>query len=177
MYNKLQNIENNIADWLKFAEAKNAALITFNSAFCFFLFKYFENLNKGYEKTLIAIFIICLIISIFVCLLSFIAKINGPRFNKIVLKFIEKQKETDNLLYYKDIAKYSVEDYKFLFYSKFSTLSNDEIPSKIDAFENELIKQICALSKIALKKYIFFNTSLYITLLPVIFFVVAIIIA
>lgn len=159
------NTLKDITDWLKFAEAKNTLLITFNSAWLsFFIKKIFEPDNAN-SQFYITTSIIC-IVSLIISFISFVPKMfKKDIISNIIKKFSGEISEYDNLLFYKDISKYTEE----IYYQKFQTkLMNIENPipfnSSQNGYEKNLIKQIIVLSKTAYEKYFLFNISLNITI-------------
>lgn len=172
MNDDLKTIEQNVNIYLQFAEAKNAVLITFNGALALFAFDYFSELNKGYEKTVIAGLVIVLIITIIINLISFIPYIHKHD----IIKRPGDPRDDDNLLYYKHISKYDHRTYYKALYNKFHTADTGSSNIKIDNYESSLSRQIVELSKIAYNKYFLFNLSLKITLV-VLLFLIAIVIS
>lgn len=169
---QLQKIEDKIGDWLKFAEAKNAALITFDSACIFVIGEYFLNLQSGFLKTTLATILIIFIFSVILCLISLIASVG--KFNFLDSIFKKRTcTENDNLLFYKDIAKYEPTEY----YKKIQEILNESNGNINSKLELNISKQIVILSEIAYRKYVIFNVAASLSFVPFIAAIVGIIIA
>ena len=156
----LRNTLNNVNDWLKFAEAKNGALLAANLAAMFgvtskdFQDTYLEHLCSFYSVAPIVL----LLISFLICLISFAPKIAIPAASKE-----EKSTEGANLIFYGDIARFETFPYlKAL--TKASGLQTQEF-NKVDA---SYAAQIIINSRIALKKYYCFNWALLFTMAAII---------
>lgn len=167
--NKLKYIFDNVNNWLKFAESKNAALLAANSAIVFGLIRtqdLFENSLLHYY------FVICIVLATFsacICLLSFVPKI---KINSIFQE-TSVQAENLNLLFYGHIAKFTPEDY-------LKALQDGHIITEEaiqDRFCTDIANQIVVNSKIAQTKYIFFQLAIWFTVAAVISPIVTIIIA
>ncbi len=162
MEEKLKLIFANINDWLKFAEAKNAALITVDGAALFCVLNIFNENNKGlepYKYVLIALSAI-LLASVIIAFVSFIAKIKNMECKGYKLL------ESDNLTFYGHICKYSAETYLKAIYKKYEVREVDY--DTISNFEKDLANQIIVNSQIVLKKIKLFNKGVLITLAGVI---------
>lgn len=154
------NIENNISEWLKFAEAKNIALITFNSAGIWFTLDKLSDSKFLIPEIFLTSILICLISSTLLCFVSLFSASTENKFINLFINFVlksypMKKSRKDNLLYFLDIIKYSPEEYLD---NIIQNLPKDEqFVSKILMFQSN---QITALSKIATTKYLLFNYSL-----------------
>jgi len=184
MEKKLKDILSDVTNWLNFAEAKNLALLTFNSVWlATFVKKFFESKGIG-ERVLFAFFSIVSIIAIIICLISFIPKILPQIFLKTTIEEVLKDKlpeksETDNLLFYRDIFKYSEDEYyEVIQRRKFINYENgvDNFNSDNYKYEKTMVKQIVILSGIAYKKYYLFNIAIKVTAFPFVIFMISIII-
>ncbi|EGT0696014.1 hypothetical protein GW966_09255, partial [Clostridium perfringens] len=141
--NRLISILHDVTDWLKFAEAKNLLVITFNSAWLAFYIKKIFDIDTTNKTLYILLGSIC-IIALITSFISFIPKMFKPKF---IDSFIERNVGEitceDNLLFYKDISKYSVEEY-------FNAVNRDFFDGKLDnkelnyKYEKTIIKQIIA---------------------------------
>jgi hypothetical protein len=159
-----------VKDWLKFAETKNVALITFNSACLFFLF----NLLKQQTAyiTLSIIYCIGIIISILIALFSYLPKFTRTNFIElIVLKFISNKDDNDNMLYYKDLIKYSQSELENTYLKVF------DVEEFTNEYEKILIRQIRSISLLAYKKYAMFYLALSVILIQVFSLIILLIIA
>ncbi len=156
MRDTLKDIFDNVNSWLKFAEAKNGAIIALNATFIFGILKL--NIISTSEKNIldyylfIAIFM--LLVSIIVALLSFI-----PRLSDTYIKFKEPM-DNDNLLYFGDIAKYTDIKYKEKI-QIFIQLNGSEGSDKLNEY---YIKQIIINSKITFIKFKQFEIAIWFTL-------------
>ena len=134
-----------INDNIRFSEAKNAALITLNSALIAAAaskaFDYNIALNW---RILIILLVICLMIPLIIALYSFKAKM------------YHEKKEQDKFMYFSYIYKH---------YYKISTANYiDDINNNFkDEFpEEQLSKQIVDLSSVAYRKFKLFNIAIII---------------
>lgn len=160
---ELKEIFQNTNSWLQFAEAKNAALIAFNTAI---LSAILDTLDMDILRAITALF---LITSTFCCLISF-----KPR--KHVTKCLGNKTDTDNILFYQDIAKYMEREYLKKFHEDYY----EGIP--LQCMQNSkrikyYIQEITCNSKITVMKYKCFNMGLKIDFLSVIFLGLLIVIA
>jgi hypothetical protein len=165
--NRLTVVLKDITDWLKFAEAKNLALITFNSVWLSYCIKnVFDSNVIDYKWAYRRASLMC-IISLIICFIGFIPKISN---NKVFYTFIKwiigKKKKQDNMLFYKHISKYSNEEYYKKFQIDIMGKEEDTYNTNINKYEKALIQQIISLSLIATKKYYLFSASIVITSVP-----------
>ncbi len=148
---KLFKIFNNVNDWLKFAEAKNAALVAFNGVSIFGIIQAFQSelIKDDWLCNYLQFIIVLLIFSTITSLISF-----APKVKMVKLSW----------------AKPSGKNVLFFEYLK--TLDNTEILKQIfegvsiefTNFEKDLAEQIKQNSYIASKKYGFFSIALWITI-------------
>ena len=98
----LKEIFNNINTWLAHAEAKNAAIIAFNITCLSFIWN-----MKDIDKIRTFFYIICIgmLLSTIIALISFFPQLDKKNKSK------NPYPENDNLIFYKDIAKYCQEEY------------------------------------------------------------------
>jgi len=154
MVNHLKDIFDNVNYWLKFAEAKNGAIIALNSSLIFGVFKINstianENIFRDYYIVMI---IFVLLVSTIIALLSFIPRLKYPYIN---FQSINKH---DNLLYFGDILKYTADQY----YEKIQTIINTEDNQK--ELELYYINQLIINSKITFIKFKQFEIAVWFTL-------------
>lgn len=146
--------------WLQFAEAKNGSLIVLDVAVITIICSL--GLTGFY-----LIFNIIYCMSLLLSLLSF-----AP--NSKFVNFFSKntKKSTDNLLFWKDVSKYNIDEYMNELDNIFETKKY-----KYSKIQKEIICQILSNSKIANYKYSMFSISLNIAifgiLLLLIFFIIA----
>ena len=152
----ISNIFENVNNWLKFAEAKNGAIIALNSALIFGLFQICQGIKTDNIILIVYVYsaLISLFISIVIAILSFVPKLSHQYTS------FGKPKDSDNLLYFSNIAKYSEKEYA----DKLSSLTNE-----ITDFDKQYISQIATNSKITYVKYkqfelaVWFNISAFLT--------------
>ena len=146
---RLRYILSLVNEWLKFAEAKNGALLAVDSAMIFGVFKLSES---GWPHVgLFYLTISVLIASAVSCLISFIPKLKMPTFT------MKREPDSgDSLIYYGHIAKYNPENYLKALYGQADTGSVS--PSSLEV---DYAKQIVTNSRIALRKYFCFTVALW----------------
>jgi len=147
----VKDIFENVNNWLKFAEAKNGALIALNSAMIFGLVRAMMNNKNLYIESYVNCMIFLLVVSIVMAILSFIPKLKYP-----YIKF-DIPSKNDNLLYFGDVSKYSEEEYSKKLMKIIEKSEND----KLDKF---YIQQIVINSKITYIKYKQFEIAVWFTL-------------
>lgn len=154
MVNDLKDIFDNTNNWLKFAEAKNGAIIALNSALLFGILKFNSTLaNENFLRDYyIFMIVFVLLISTIMALLSFIPRLKYP------YTHFEKPNNNDNLLYFGDISKYTPNQY----YEKIHTINNGASDKK--DFEMYYINQIINNSKITFIKFKQFEIAVWFTL-------------
>lgn len=169
MTDKLNSLYKDVYNWLTFAEAKNAALLTLNMSLFAFMLNYIEEQGIYNLSILIYFFITLILSSSLITLYTFLSKIYTFK-----VKRIGNPSPKDNLLYYKDIVKYSVSEY----YDKFSSkYFNSKIHDNDVKYNKDIINQIITISSITYKKYYLFNIALFITMIPFIIMIIMIILA
>lgn len=160
---QLYKIFNNVNDWLKFAEAKNAMIIAFNSAS---IYGIISTLSIDYVKkhdflmTYLFIVIILLVFSTAFSLISFAPRVKiikggwyAPgNFSNVL--FFEYLKTKSNLEILKEV-----------------TGDNDE--STFTKIEKDIAEQIKQNSIIASRKYSYFTISVWLTIAAYISFPLA----
>lgn len=155
---KIKFILDNVNNWLKFAEGKNAALLVANSAFVFQLFRILVD-SKNMNKFVFFYLIFCVVlaaISACLCLFSFVPKTSIPS----IFTGNYVQEENANLTFYGHISRFTPRSY-------WEALRNRNIISEEyeqDKFLFDLASQIAINSKIANNKYIFFKIAFYLTI-------------
>ena len=154
----------NINDWLKFAEQKNTGLLALNTGIIWGISRLLDGLNIEnnilYWSHIIAY--ILMILSAFICILSFLPILK----NRWWLKK-EKKESSDNMLYFGDISKYNSGDYLKLVKYKYN-IEDYEFKN----FEKDFAEQIVINSKIALDKYTKYILSSWLTILGIIIFTI-----
>ncbi|WP_195421580.1 Pycsar system effector family protein [Faecalicatena contorta] len=162
----LQEIYSNINNWLAFAEAKNAAIIAFNIACISFMcnVNWFANV-----KVLFYVVCIGMLASTIMALISFIPQMGKKIKNKGI------HCESDNLIYYRDIAKYSKEDYLkkiFKYYVNVDILDNE-----ILKVEEDYAEEITYNAGICVRKYKWFEYALKVEIIMLLILIIMVVIA
>lgn len=154
MDEKLKDIFANINDWLKYAEAKSATLIAGNGALIFGMTETIKDsdIPKSIEYYSYMSMTLCLI-SMIICLLSVVPSLSMPWESKL-----HSVKETDNLLYFQDISKYTPINFLKNLSSRLNITACD-----FSGYQKDLAKQIIINSTIACKKYEFFKVAILFT--------------
>lgn len=151
-YTEVENLYSDVKEWLKFSESKNAALLTLNVAFLFWIIR-LSMLNvtipKNYYMTVMLFF---LFVSVLVNLLSFFPmKAKDKEIIRGDFKYI-------NLLYYANISKLGIRSTRDFLANKYYDDTID------DPYFIDLTNQIYSISVITNKKNIYFKISLMITI-------------
>jgi hypothetical protein len=162
MKEELWKIFENVNSWLKYAENKNTYIITFIGA-QITIMKYFNCPLNFWLKVSFIFLGLCL----FVCFCSFFPKTSISAWLYYFTKSNDDKKDTDNLLFYGDIAKYSLDNY----IEKMSKHLKSEI--KGDKYLEDLCSQIIINSSIAKAKFNLFKISFWFMLLGQISFVIS----
>lgn len=151
MKDTLKDTLSKINEWIKFAEAKNAANIAFCSAAFMALLNNLldaESINKWAFWYLIFV-VLCLVLSLSISLLSFVPKLKAP------WQHIGDCDKSDNLLFFGHACKYSAAKY-------LDTLYNGK--KSIDKSDLAYADQIVTNSKIAFFKFKQFDMALWFTI-------------
>jgi len=162
MEDKLKDIFENVNNWLKFAEAKNATLIAGNGLIIFGICRIIKDSNiNEYLMYYIYFSIFMLVISFLIALISFIPNIKLPGY----LFDNSKEQSNHNLLFFGSIATFN--EHKYLEELN-KSLGKDDDEYKKNKLNEMYAHQIIINSQIAVKKYKLFNISLQFTLLAVV---------
>ncbi|MHB1350324.1 MAG: Pycsar system effector family protein [Desulfobulbaceae bacterium] len=135
-------------DWLKFAEAKNGALIAIACTVLLGVFRAVSNLNSIhiiFKAYLCSFFLFCSI-ALTISLLSFIPRLKPPFWFKNI-----ENPDKDNPFFFGHACKYNSYNYLELF--------NISGSSSVDKTELRLADQIITNSKIAFLKYEMFSIA------------------
>ncbi|KOF03068.1 hypothetical protein OB69_06935 [Roseivirga seohaensis subsp. aquiponti] len=151
---QLYQVFNNVNDWLKFAEAKNAMLIAFNGASIFGIIKLlsldFVSNSRFIENYLLFV-IISLIFSTVNCLISF-----APRVKIIKGGFYDSGK-VPNVLFFEYLkGKNNLEIIE--------EVTGDRDKENYTTLQKDIAEQIKQNSIIASRKYSHFTISVWITI-------------
>lgn len=147
-----------VNEWLKFGEAKNAVLVTFNGA----AIAAVHNLAKIHEPIdpwvswWIWCITTCCAVSVLIGLASFYAR---TRTEAIV--FVTTSRSSGNAIYFGHLADMKPEEL-------LRRLVGDYSPSSDDGYLRDMAGQVVANAKLARKKFVLFNTALMWTLAGVI---------
>ena len=161
MEERLRYILTTVNEWLKFAEAKNGALLAADIALLFGVFKLLNELTG--REVFIYFAIVLVILSAISNLVSFIPQLKLSSFTP--RKRTEKEA---SLIFYGHIAKYEPQSYVKALYAE----SGAE-PAAIAQIEVDYAQQIIINSRIAVRKYLCFNVGLWLTVLAMLFLLMA----
>ncbi len=151
---KLEDTYTKVADWLKYAEAKNAVLVAFDStvslavAGCLLNKMEIAFIPVWYLKLSLILFIGGAAIS----LISFLPQLTQFDLNK------KRHHNLINPLYFADIAKLSEDEYAKLIRERYS------LDNEFSQYEQDLINQITYNSKIAVTKFRAFSIALWLNI-------------
>lgn len=146
-----------VTDFLKFAETKNAALLTFASAWTFAAFNTLTGeraplgILGGAFRLALVLFAIAAVVSV----VSFLPKLNLYAFHR-------DPAQPKNLLYFSHIAEFDTAAFRLRVRERY--LAQGEQPIT-DEYLDDLTVQISANSKITRRKFIMFNVGAGLVLL------------
>ena len=154
---RLQSIYKDTSEWLRFAEAKNAALVTFNSVWLGIFLKIYID-GQGLNNL---IMVLCILISIpllisMVSIIPSIFKINIVLFSSKMGNEFAAPSLKDNLCFYKDISKHNKKSYTCAIVAKYGSKKMH----RPNVYETDLISQIISVSKVCYGKYCLFNLAM-----------------
>lgn len=156
MKDELNNILSNVNDWLKFAEAKNAALIAFNSAAIAGIMQAFPVDNSDFlifKGIMIFLFSLSICISIYTFLPVLNKTFSYVKFDEA--KF-DNEKEKLNCYYFKHHSKINCKQLLTLLHYKTATVN-----STITNIELDIADQIINNAEIAVSKFKLFSIAAY----------------
>jgi hypothetical protein len=152
-FDALHKLFTNVNDWLKFAEAKNLMLITFNGASIYGTLKLFEApwLNSySWVKWIVFVSIVFFVFSAILCLMSFVPRLK-------ILKGGEFTNENvKNIWFYETLKSMNNMQVLQQFYG-----TNSKSFTKA---EEDLAEQVIQNSKIASRKYAYFSVAVWLTI-------------
>jgi hypothetical protein len=157
----LKDIYKDVTEWLKFAETKNAALLTFNGVLLFGIVRLLQS-NVSYFTTYTKVFTVCIIIltvNICINLMSFIPALTQSKKQKVKSNLLPQNINDLNLLFYKNLKDFNEVNFLEAIIKKY----NLPVTDQTDEYLKDLSLQIVTLASIATKKYMFFSISAYIT--------------
>ena len=160
----LYKIFQNVNDWLKFSEAKNAMLIAFNGASIYGLMKLLDlNTVKtvAFFQVILVIVIGIIVISTVVALISFVPQVTIVKPEEWFARDISK-----NIFFFEYLKNQGPEEI-------LREVSQPDEPADFSTLERDLAVQIQQNSIIASRKFGYFTIALWITIAAYITVVVA----
>lgn len=149
MKQTLKYILATLNDNLRFAEAKHSVVIALDSAIIVFISGFLSGHNK------IVTLFSCLVIIL--CSISMVFNFTALLSRKIrYIKNVKFKENELNLIYYKHIINFSYDQYLNEIKKQYNFPKN----YKFDGLDNDLAKQIIAISNVTNLKFTFFNYSL-----------------
>lgn len=160
---KLFSLFQNVNDWLKFAEAKNAVLLAFAGAGMTATLSVLvsaQNLPNSLRWGLIAATIL-LCICAFLCTISFLPKTNLDKIlqNQGISFPSEQPQPEDNLYFFGHLRKYRTQE--LLTKLNNSYLSDNPVPQPYSREAQDLAVQVIINSGIAFVKFQIFTYAVY----------------
>jgi hypothetical protein len=157
---RLQQISANVQESMRFAEAKNAALITFNGAALYVLVEGNVYLPAFIEKHWMLNAIV-LIVGITLSIIAFLPSMGSSTKppSKIKLSTWQSHKKM-GIFYFGHIRKYGDEEFLARVYEFYDQELKDPVPRA----ELDLSHQAITLSRITRHKYVFFSLAGHLTL-------------
>jgi hypothetical protein len=158
MEETLKTIFANINDWLRFAEAKNGAIIAVNGAAIFGILK---SLTEDKDlKVLVCFILLLLIISICVIIYSFIPQLVGLKnYSKLSQEEFDKNKKELNSLFFGSLV--NLTSVQFLDLISYKSAKEQE---EIKGIHVDYANQIIINSEIAMTKFLLFRVASILTL-------------
>ncbi len=144
-----------VIEFNKFAEAKNGILATFSSGWVLALVGMLVS-GKDTPKPFLAAAYLALpvfAISALLCIYSLLPKTKLPSFTRL-----QSTEHEPNLLYYGDIAALGLDDLKRLVLQHYMPAVGSSVTNR---YISDLCIQIGVVSRIAIRKFDLFSTSLY----------------
>jgi hypothetical protein len=141
-----------VNDWLKFAEAKNAALVVFDSAVLVVVAQAVSENPRAYTGLRVYVLTLCTLVaaSLVVGLFSFLPRTSIP-----VLTASELPGERDNLIFFGAAKKYTARDYVAAAEARYGGGQ-----PKLTPWEQDIAEQIVTNARIADWKYACFKVAL-----------------
>jgi hypothetical protein len=154
---ELKYIFQQVNDWLRFAEAKNLALLVFNSTMLIGSSGIATNYLINSKEWIFWICILILLIANLASLIMVFVSINP--ITKNIFDLTKSHENKYNLFFYRDISGYKPEQYIKGLEEKY----NIKIDKMNIAKAEDLAKQIAINSNIACFKFRWFQKALYLT--------------
>jgi hypothetical protein len=164
----LKDIFSNVNDWLKFGEAKNAALLVFNGASIFGAATFIATVMTQDKNQIPQFFLYYLYsfiilngLGLVIALYSFwpLTQTEAVLSKRIENIFSIKQEAESSVLYYSHIKDFTPESYL----ARLCASCNEEV-KKCTGLESDYASEIVINSRIAFRKYIFFKAALFCTM-------------
>lgn len=150
----MKTVFSSVNEWLKFSEAKNAALVALCSAGIWGILQLLKDSNKLEEFRIVLLCILLtLIISLVISLFSFIPQKTNIDKKKLPIENPMKL----NLLFFRHISKFSPQDYLEALYQKYGQHENY---SYCPSYEKDLANQIVINAEITMTKTTRFKQSI-----------------
>lgn len=152
MEKKLELIFENVNNWLRFAEAKNALLLGFNGVIFFGIVRLLTSSSLNDVDILKVYFIIalvCLAFSSLITLLSFVPNL------KILRPSFDFKQDVDNYLYFDVLRSKNKEDI-------INRYNNQNDP--VTDYHNHLAEQIITNANITKRKYDYFTLGVWLSI-------------
>ena len=152
----LESTLKQVIDWLKFAEAKNGALIAVGCATIFGVFRMYTSLNEvnGLITYYVITFLTLTAASVVLSLMSFIPRMDPPFWISMPEKL-----DTDNPLFFGHACKYSKRTYLDLFNKYIESSASNSLN-----IESAISDQIVNNSRIAFIKFSIFGSAVFLFL-------------
>jgi len=162
MDDRLRFLLQNVAEWLKFAEAKNGVLIAFNGAAIWGILQGIGNICNDHLILIIYIFMTSSSLAIVISLFSFMPDLHLSRKR---VESVEPEKiESHSVIFFGHVGKLNPDEYLEYLYRR----AGDNKPDKFNYLEKDLAYQIVTNSRIAHFKYRMFFVALSVTLMGMI---------
>lgn len=154
-----------VSDWLKFAEAKNAALLVAASALVLALVEYLPDEKcPTFIWWCFVVGNVCLVLSAVICLLSFIPQVKFP--------WIASRRKTspdDNLFFFGHIADYSAKEFVAALYHA------EGVQPTVNKLQVDLAGQVITNARIGLRKFRLFAVSAWVAVIGITLLSVAVV--
>lgn len=162
----LKDIFDNVNNWLTHAEVKNAAIVAFNVACLSFVWDMKDIKSVGF-----LFYIVCfgMLLSTIMALISFFPQTGKETKNK------GKHSDSDNLVFYVDIAKYDKDEYIKEVFKQY--VQKDILDVEIQKIEKDYSEEITYNARVVIRKYKWFNYAVKTEIFMLVVLAFAIIVA
>jgi hypothetical protein len=159
MEKRLEEILQHVNGWLKFAEAKNAAIVAFDGTALFGMFTLIKDfpwvLSNGYMAAYVLSFCVFSSLSLLIALASFLPQIKLPK-----PKVAVPNPVSYNLLFYGHLSQQGEKEYL----DALASGSSETAKADHSALEISYANQIIVNSKITVRKYSYFSAALWLSI-------------